>query len=222
MVSITQYKETRPAISGQPKRKMISSVALMLVLLSLFFSVGAQEKKFNYKISIHGKSVGELSVRQKSSSDSLILDINSSISTRMIFLFTAIAAEKTIFKNGRLKYSYISRQINKGSQTTMETKDMGSVYHSQKKGEDIRVNPAPIYHNMSSLYLVEPLNFQTVYSDMFQDFVKIIFLKTHNYKIILPDGNYNEYYYENGICKQIKVHHSLFTAQMDLISIKQL
>ncbi len=69
---------------------------------------------------------------------------------------------------------------------------MGSEYHSQKKGEEMRISGSPIYLNMSSLYLIEPLNFQIVYSDVFQEFVQIIFLKTHNYKIILPDGNYNE------------------------------
>lgn len=200
----------------------LKSSTIVFVLFLSNLSSFSQEKKYNYNISIRGKSVGELSVNHKSTADSLILDVNSSISTRMIFLFTAIAAEKSIFKNGRLKYSSVFRQINKSRNTTMTTWDMGNVYHSQKKGEEIMVRRSPIYHNMSSLYLIEPVDFSVVYSDMFQDFVKIIFLKPHNYKIVLPDGNYNEYLYKDGVCKQIKVHHTLFTAQMDLVKITHL
>jgi hypothetical protein len=219
---IRLYKKTHPGAFDFFKLKIIKRPAIVLVFLLTVLSAFTQEKKYNYCISVGGKSVGELSVKKKESSDSLMLDINSAISTRMIFLFTAIAAEKSIFQNGRLRYSFITRQVNKGRLTTMETKDMGLVYHSQKKGEAIRVSNSPIHHNMSSLYLIEPVNFGIVYSDMFQEFVKIIFVGLHHYKIILPDGNYNEYFYADGICKRIRVHQTLFTAQMDLKSINQL
>jgi len=87
---------------------------ILLLTTVLLVSVGfVQAQKYNYDITIRGKPVGELSVQHRAASDSVFLDVNSSISTRMIFLFTAIAAERAIFKNGKLIYSYISRKINK-------------------------------------------------------------------------------------------------------------
>lgn len=93
---------------------------------------------------------------------------------------------------------------------------MGSVYHSQKEGKELQLKPAPILYNMSSLYLVEPIKIRKVYSDVFQEFLEIITLAPHHYKIRLPDGNYNEYFYKNGICKTIKVHNTLFSARLEL------
>jgi hypothetical protein len=169
-----------------------------------------------------GKSIGKLDVVQRASQDSMILDINSAISTRMIIMFRITSVDKTIFEKGRLRYSYTSRQVNKGKRSTTETRVLGAVYHSEKGGKTIQVSESPIFHNMSSLYLQEPVDIKYVYSDVFQEFVKIIPVSVHNYKIKLPDGNYNEYFYSNGICKRIKVHSTLFTAQMDLRSIRDL
>jgi hypothetical protein len=186
--------------------------------LLAFVPTYAQVHNYQYAISVHGKSVGALQVRQQSAADSVVVLVTSAIRTRVVFLFTANATEKAIFQRGRLKYSSIARQVNNDQPTRIETHDMGSVYHSQKRGENMRITKGPIYHNMSSLYLMEPVAFRTVYSDMFQDFLKIIFVAPHHYKILLPDGNYNEYYYANGHCRQLQVHHTLFTAQMDLVS----
>ena len=32
------------------------------------------------------------------------------------------------------------------------------------------------------------------------------------------DGNYNEYFYANGVCSKIEIHHSLYSASIELTS----
>jgi hypothetical protein len=194
-----------------------------LIFMILFAGIHAssQVNKYTYGISMNGKSVGELNIVQKAFDDSLIIDISTVIVTRMIFLFKVVSFDKTIFHNGKLQYSYTSRQINKGHKSTTVTRVMGETYQSDKEGS-IKQLTRSILHNMSSLYLSEPVNFKEVYSDVFQDFVKISYVEPHRYKLRLPDGNTNEYYYANGICRRIKVNHTLFNAQMDLKSVNKL
>jgi hypothetical protein len=67
------------------------------------------------------------------------------------------------------------------------------------------------------LYTKEPLNINQVYSDNFQCFLPIKKDAEHQYRVNLPDGNYNEYHFENGICKLVVVNHSLYTIRMELV-----
>lgn len=198
---------------------MKSFIYTVLIFIIPFAGIqaSAQISRYTYGISMNGKSVGELNILQKASGDSLIIDISTVIVTRMIFLFKVVSLDKTIFHNGKLQYSYTSRQINNGHKSISVTRAIGAIYQSDKEGAIKQINRS-IFHNMSSLYLSEPVNFKEVYSDVFQDFVRITYVEPHRYKLKLPDGNTNEYFYTNGICRRVKVNHTLFNAQMDLKS----
>jgi hypothetical protein len=202
-------------------KTLIWSTLLLIALMVGVFCV-AQQRSYTYGISMNGKPVGELKVIQKAMNDSLVIDITSVIMTRMIFLFKVVSFDKTIFHHGRLHYSSTFRQINKGHKSTTVTRDMGQGYHSEKEGNIKEFPRSCIYHNMSSLYISEPTDFTVVYSDVFQQFVGISYVEPHRYKLKLPDGNTNEYYYANGICKRIRVNHTMFSAQMDLKAINNL
>ena len=68
------------------------------------------------------------------------------------------------------------------------------------------------------VYISEPLNITKVYSDDFEQQVDIQKIADHHYKIKFPDGNYNEYFYTDGVCSKIEIHHSLYSASIELTS----
>jgi len=74
-----------------------------------------------------------------------------------------------------------------------------------------------ITYNMMMLYLKEPGDIKTVYSDNFHQFIKINKTGAHLYRLTLPDGNYNDYYFQGGICSEVSLYRSLYTIKMTLV-----
>jgi hypothetical protein len=83
-------------------------------------------------------------------------------------------------------------------------------------GSERRIPASAIYYNMVCLYTQEPVSVNQVYSDKFQKFLPIQILGKQHYKIDFPDGNSNQYYYQNGICRRIESNNTLFPVVMEL------
>jgi hypothetical protein len=69
---------------------------------------------------------------------------------------------------------------------------------------------------MLSLYSTEPTSVSQVYSDSFEQFIAIQKTADHKYKIELPDGNHNNYYYENGILSKVDINSTFYSASIQL------
>lgn len=114
IIFIRRLWKKQIAIASSIKSGIVKSSALAVFILLVGLSTNAQIRKFNYNITISGKPAGELNLVHRILADSQVIDIKMAIFTRFIFMFRVTAVEKTIFQNGRLRYTHISRQINKG------------------------------------------------------------------------------------------------------------
>lgn len=191
---------------------------MVLILLSIIFSTFAisQEKKLEYQIKRNGGVVGNIRFTQSSSGNRTTLKLESEVKTRLIFLFTAKAQEEAIFDNGIMTWSSIFRKLNGNVKADRKTKAAGNSYTIYKGEKTEAQNSYPIRYTMLSMYLAEPVAVAKVYSDNFQQFLDIQKLGEHHYKIKFPDGNFSEYFYQNGICLKVEVHHSLYSATIQL------
>ena len=93
----------------------------------------------------------------------------------------------------------------------------GNCYVIKKEKGIEKVLIAAATDNLLSIYFNEPLNINQAYSDNYQCLVNIQSLGKKEYKIKLPNGNTNYYYYENGICKKVKADYELFTVEFILL-----
>jgi hypothetical protein len=192
-------------------------VLLFIVLFTALSHIGsAQERKLEYVIKRKGSEVGYLSLIQKSTQNRISLKLVSEVRTRMIFLFTASGEEEAIYENGMLTSSSLFRKMNGKEKANKRLNWNGRQYVMTKGDESESFNLAPIRHNMLMLYLIEPQSYSRVFSDNFQRYVDITCLGLHQYRIKFPDGNYSDYFYRNGICIRIEIHHSLYQAVMEL------
>jgi hypothetical protein len=145
--------------------------------------------------------------------------MESDVKTRFVFTFTAHASEEAVYNNGILLRSSIYRRLNdseKANKQHQVTDNRQYLIRTGKRSELTKTYP--ITYNMLSLYSKEPENISKVYSDNFQTFLAIEKVASHKYKITLPDGNYNYYYYKNGILNLVEVHHSFYSANIILIN----
>ena len=194
-------------------KKRIFAFALCFFVTAFAFS---QEKKLEYNIKRNGDVVGNILFIQNSNGNRTTLKMESEVRIRFVFLITVKAQEETIYDNGIMTWSSVFRKTNENVKADKKTKAAGSSYTIYKGSNAETLNNYPIRYNMLSIYILEPVNISKVYSDNFQQFIDIQKLEERHYKIKFPDGNYNEYYYNNGVCTKVEVHNTLYSATVEL------
>ena len=216
---LRRYRRTNPVAAERLAMKVkIAGRMLFFILLfmSFTYSASSHENKLHYIIKRKGSEVGSLFFTQQSAGNKTVMKLSSEVRTRLVFLFTAKGEEEAVYENGILTSSWIFRKMNGSEKANKRTRLSGNNYIITKGSKSETLNNYPIRFNMLSLYSLEPSSIGKVYSDNFQAFLDIQTLAPHHYQIKFPDGNYNEYFYRNGVCTRVVIHHSLYNATIEL------
>ena len=212
-------KYAMPAISryrGNRALKIVRNTMALLALIATHFNASAQEQTVKYNVLHSGKVIGHLDLYQKRSGDNLYLKMISEVKMRFIFSIKVDCNEESTFENGRLTSSHVLRNVNGKEKANRQTTSTGNSYQTQAEGKNGTLSQKDINANLMLLYTREPADNAQVYSDNFQQFLKVKQTGSHIYRIDLPDGNYNYYSYTNGVCSKVDIHHSLYTIQIEL------
>jgi hypothetical protein len=196
--------------------RLSKHAVLVVVFLVLNFTAFASKLTQVYHIKRNGEIIGKLFFSQNIEGENTYLKITSQVSTRFVFKIDVQTEDLAHFKNGRLISSDVSRLVNGKAKERKKTIFQNDVYQLQAGNKFNSLNQ-PIGYNMMLLYTTEPVSINQVYSDNFQCFLPVKKQATHQYRVNLPDGNYNDYYFENGVCKLVVVNHSLYTIKMELV-----
>jgi hypothetical protein len=176
----------------------------------------AQNKLLTYRILRDDNLVGTLRFSENILNGTDSLKMESNVKTKFVFTFKALIRESATFSNGVLLRSSIYRQFN-GSEKVNKQHQAGNGQYLISQGNKTRVLAQyPISYNMLSFYSREPETISRVYSDKFEAFLAIQKVNAHQYKVTLPDGNYNLYSYQRGVLSQMEVHHSMYSAKIVL------
>lgn len=187
------------------------------VLFFLFtITSQAQEKTVNYNVLRNGTIIGQMQFYQKTYNGEIYLKISSEVKTRFIFSIDVKTEEGSHFKNGKLMSSYVKRHVNGKEKANKTTQLIDSSYKTLAENKKGQIKQQNIDYNLMLLYSKEPTSEDQVYSDSFQQFLTIKKTNNHSYRIVLPDGNYNDYHFLNGICQKVELHHSLFTINIQI------
>ena len=203
--------------SGKFSFLIISEQAKLAVLFFLFtINSQAQEKTVNYNVLRNGTVIGQMQFSQKTNNNDVFLKISSEVKTRVIFGIDIKTEEGSHFKNGKLISSYVKRHVNGKEKANKTTQLIDSGYKTLAENKKGQIKQNYIDYNLMLLYSKEPVGENQVYSDSFQQFLVIKKTNTHSYRIVLPDGNYNDYHFLNGVCQKVELHHSLFTINIQI------
>ena len=203
--------------SGKFSFLIISEQVKLAVLFFLFtINSQAQEKTVNYNVLRNGTVIGQMQFSQKTNNNDVFLKISSEVKTRLIFGIDIKTEEGSHFKNGKLISSYVKRHVNGKEKANKTTQLIDSGYKTLAENKKGQIKQNYIDYNLMLLYSKEPVSENQVYSDSFQQFLVIKKTNTHSYRIVLPDGNYNDYHFLNGVCQKVELHHSLFTINIQI------
>ena len=211
-------KKPSPVISNAKKGPAVAaSILLPVILLSTTLAGYSQNRTLNYQIIRNGNKVGTILFSESSTGETDHLKMESDVKTRFIFSFIAHATEEVIYHNGIMFRSSIYRRLNGSEKVNKQHQENNRQYviHAGDRSEITKTYP--ITYNMLSFYSKEPVSITKVYSDNFESFLNIQKTDAHAYRVTLPDGNYNNYYYKNGVLVLVEVHHSFYSANIVLV-----
>jgi hypothetical protein len=199
---------------GKPIRAVM--VLLLLLLIHLAF---AQEQNLKYAIHRNGKKVGDLSLQKRQSGGVTSYHIESEVKVRVVMAVVVQAREQSVYENELLQSSSLVRHVNGRQKANKQIRNNGSGLTVTDEGTEQVLKNYSVRYSTHCLYTTEPVSFTNVFSDNYKKFIPIVKLADHHYKLSFPDGNSNEYFYENGICRKVKVKNQLFDAEFVLISL---
>lgn len=204
----------------QHKFSIIKFVLLLTACVAIGKAAIGQTRHYQYEVKKGGSAIGEINITHSVAGPVNSLLLVSDIRYRLLFLFTAKSKEEVVFTNGVMTYSSIYREQNGDKKIQTKTRKGLSSYIIEKDDNmKNELNIPAIYFHTISLYITEPAGYRAVYIDKFQQLVSIQNISAHHYKVVFPDGNYNEYFYQGGVCKTIKVSQSFFNAEIELKKI---
>lgn len=212
-------KYIMPAAGKQPLsikpgfiRNLYSKIVLLVLFPCLLF---AEERISVYHIKHNDVVIGQLNFSQKTNGRDTYLSMDSQVKTRFVFGINVKTSDYSHFSNGTLVSSNVYRSVN-GKEKENKRTSLNNNFYQILSGSTVSRFDKLINYNMMMLYTREPLNTTQVYSDNFQQFITIKRTAPHSYRIRLPDGNYNDYYFQNGVCQLVVIHHSMYTIKMEL------
>jgi hypothetical protein len=177
----------------------------------------ATEELYTYTVSRNGNNIGQMKLSRKISGEDVHLTIKSEVKTRFIMNINVNTIDQAQFNDGTLLYSTVLRTVNGNEKDAKKTRLINNKYEIQSGSGSVKPFKGHITYNMMMLYFKEPVGITQVYSDSFQQFISINRIGEHIYRLNLPDGNYNDYHFQKGICSKVSVHHSLYEITIKLV-----
>ncbi len=194
--------------------RLVLAMALPLVGVLAF----SQDQRLLYSIERKGKKVGVLNVHQNKTGSTTTYHIESEVKVNVLVSVVVKAKEQSVYENDVLQSSSLVRHVNGKEKANKKIRNNGSGLTVVEEGKEQNLKNYRVKYSTHCLYATEPLAYTNVFSDNYKKFIPIVKLADGHYKLTFPDGNSNEYFYENGICSRVKVASRLFDAEFVLRS----
>lgn len=195
----------------------LKSLLLVSVTFLLTSFTGFSTVKMNYLIKRNGKTIGKLVYGKTEINNLITYNLESKVTDKIIFSIVVNAKEETVYENGLLKSFSSYREQNGEVKTDKKVVVRDNKYYTTEHNKTVASSYYPVNFSVMHLYLHEPLQNKKVFAENAQKMIAIEKQQEHLYKVPFSNGSYNLYYYANGICNKIEVHHFLFTVIMELV-----
>jgi len=176
----------------------------------------SQDIKMIYSVKRGDNVIGTFTVAETNAQDSKTIKLESHIKTSFVISISVDAKEESVFQNGVLSQSTVIRKVNGDEKINKKHRFYGGGYVIETGKKRDTLCCIKILYNLMTLYSTEPLNIANVYSDNYQKLLAIKKVEPHVYRIDVPDGSYNKYFYNDGRCTKVEIHQSLYTITMAL------
>lgn len=197
-------------------RFFITAFMLVLFMFLISCAVFAQHSLLDYKVKSGGNEIGWLRIERNDSGSATFIKLEFETKKSILQKFEISELQAAVFRNGTMMQSFVYRKVNSDVKVNKYTVKSGNAYIADNKTYTDHVLIDGIEFNTLSIYFKEPVDIKQVYSDKYQQLLNIENLGNHSYKVKMPGGNVNYYYFTNGICTKVKAEQSFFTVEFIL------
>ncbi len=187
---------------------------VVIGLSGLSFAAAGQQ--LAYDVIRGGEIIGKIVITRYETDSSTHMKLFSRVKSSLLVRINVDSWEESEFRNGRLINSSLRRVINGRNQINRYIKWNKNNYQICDDGKQVMIQSEPITHNIVRLYFVEPVNETRIFSESEKRWVPIQKAGDHHYRIMLSGGNYNEFFYRDGICSRVTVNNNFFKATFKL------
>lgn len=188
------------------------------ITIIITINLNAQKKILSYDVIWKENIIGNLNLTESAKDHKVFYELKSEVKTSYIFSYHSYTNESSVFENERMLYSFYYQKVN-GKETINATAVSGNYFKLNSDGNVDSQISNPIQFNILQLYGNCPGKRIEVYSTHYQRFLDFVKITETKYRLDLPDGNYNYYFYKNGICTRVDVPRSFFTIHFILKKI---
>ena len=189
----------------------------LIIGFGLFFTLSSGSlngQNLEYDIIWFGK-VGKLYINKSAKEGAVFIETNSEVK---IPFYTINWITTTTILGDKLKSSAYSQLLNGNKREFTEISQISdnSWQMVNEKGISDRILIQHFFY-ASKLYFEEPVNINYVFSERFGGPLEMVNKGNGHYRLMLPEENYCDYYYENGVCKIVKAKNGNRTIKMVLV-----
>lgn len=177
---------------------MIKLLTIALLLTSHKFPDSNTSSVQNFVVYYKSSKVGTLKTIQTKKDTEVSYHLHSEVKIMMVAEVNIVEDMKDIFKDGKLENSVYRRSINKDEKANNTVVREPAGYVISKDGKKQNVMKGPIDLTVMSLYYQEPADQAMIYSQSFQQVLKIKKLQPHLYELKIPNGSSTTYQYKDG------------------------
>ena len=178
----------------------------------IFLMCNAFGQKLEYDIIWLGK-IGKLTIDIQEEKDSLWIYTNSEVK---IPFYRLNWITETTSVDGKLQHSKYSQLLNNKCRESTNTRYMSKNNWEVDQDGNNKIIAMDSCFYISMLYYKEPINETQIFSERFGTLLQLVDHGDGHYRLMLPDDNYCDYFYEDGICKRIKAINGKKTIRMEL------
>jgi hypothetical protein len=179
-------------------------------------SSASTSQQLAYDVIKGGEVIGKITISRYNTDSATYMKLFSRVKTSLLVRISVSSWEESEYRNGTLVYSSLKREINGRRQINRHIKWNKNTYQLWDDGKLGVIQSEPITHNIVRLYFVEPVNETRIFSESEKRWVTLQKAGDHRYRIILSGGNYNDFFYKDGICSRVNVNNNFFKATFKL------
>lgn len=185
---------------------MIKHLLLFVFFCLQFRPIIAQ--KLEYDIVKGEKIIGKVLAEKKSIDDTTVITITSEAKFKLLFSFNVSYLLEEKFVDDILVSGKAINYLNDKIQKKSEVRKLENKYVVNLDEEISEFELSKITYSISNLYFEQPPKLDiTIFSQQFASFLALFNESNNEYKLESPNGN-NNYNYEDGILKKVKISRS--------------
>lgn len=171
-------------------------------------------QNLKYKIMWKDKKVGQIDASKIIKDNITHYKISANAKINVVFSYHIDFLTQCAYSGKKMTSSYSNYKLNNKLKNETTINYYNSAYTCDNC-EDFDSTITSIGFSISKLYFVEPLSPGAVFSERFGEYVLLKKESDHTYKMNLPNGHHNTYYYKKGKLVKISIDRGFYS--MDFV-----